>query len=143
MAGKPLALVYNFACHAYCGTPGGGISADFPGFASRVIEEAWPGAVALFLQGAAGDITPVQYKDFDAPPPTEQLGTRLGLSALQAAQGISTSGQGGVRVLQRNDRAAPPHRSGRANPDAHGRAGEDLSRPSSASAAGRMERAWR
>ena len=28
-AGKPLALLYNFACHAYCGTPGGGIGADF------------------------------------------------------------------------------------------------------------------
>jgi hypothetical protein len=100
MAGKPLALVYNFACHAYCGVPGGGISADFPGFASRVIEEAWPGAVALFLQGAAGDITPVQYKDFDAPPPTDQLGTRLGLSALQAAQTISTNGQGPLRAIR-------------------------------------------
>ena len=99
LAGKPLALVYNFACHAYCGTPGGGISADFPGFASRVIEEAWPGAVALFVQGAAGDITPVRYKDFDAPAPTEQLGTRLGLSALHAAQAIATDSKAGVRVL--------------------------------------------
>lgn len=99
-AGKPLALLYNFAGHAYCGTPGGGISADFPGYASRVIEEAWPGAVAIFLQGAAGDITPIQYKDFDAPPPTEQLGTRLGQSALQAALGISTNGQGTVRAVR-------------------------------------------
>ncbi len=99
LAGKPLALVYNFACHAYCGAPGGGVSADFPGFASRVIEEAWPGAVALFVQGAAGDITPVRYKDFDAPAPTEQLGTRLGLSALHAAQDISTTSQAAVRVL--------------------------------------------
>jgi hypothetical protein len=99
LAGKPLALVYNFACHAYCGAPGGGISADFPGFASRVIEEAWPGAVALFVQGAAGDVTPVRYKDFDAPAPTEQLGTRLGFSTLHAAQAISTTSQAGVRVL--------------------------------------------
>ena len=98
-AGKPLALLYNFAGHAYCGTPGGGISTDFPGYASRVIEEAWPGAVALFVQGAAGDVTPIQYKDFDAPPPTEQLGARLGASALKAAQGISTTSQGSVRVL--------------------------------------------
>jgi hypothetical protein len=98
--GKPLALLYNFACHAYCGMPGGGIGTDFPGYASRVIEEAWPGAVAMFVQGAAGDITPILYKDFDAPPPTEQLGTRLGLSALKAAQGISTSGQGVVRSLR-------------------------------------------
>ncbi len=50
LAGKPLAVVYNFAGHAYGGVPGGGVTADFPGFASRVIEKAWPGAVALFLQ---------------------------------------------------------------------------------------------
>jgi hypothetical protein len=45
--GKPLALVYNFAGHPYGGVPDGGVTADFPGFASRVIEEAWPGAVAF------------------------------------------------------------------------------------------------
>jgi len=98
--GKPLALVYNFAGHAYGGVPGGGITADFPGFASRVIEAAWPGAVALFLQGAAGDVTPIRYKDFDAPPPTELLGTRLGMSTLQAAQRISTGSQAKVRVIR-------------------------------------------
>jgi len=98
MDGKPLALVYNFAGHAYGGAAGGGITADFPGFASRVVERAWPGAVALFLQGAAGDVTPIRYKDFDAPPPTELLGTRLGLSALEAAQRISTQSQAAVRI---------------------------------------------
>jgi hypothetical protein len=101
MDGKPLAMVYNFACHAYGGAPGGGVTADLPGFASRVVEEAWPGAVALFLQGAAGDITPIRYKDFDAPPPTELLGTRLGLSALHAARNLSMSEEATVRVESR------------------------------------------
>jgi hypothetical protein len=87
--GKPLALVYSFAVHAYGGIPGGEVTADLPGFASGVIETAWPGAVALFVQGAAGDITPVRYKDFDSPPPTEQLGTMLGLSVLSAAQHLT------------------------------------------------------
>ena len=125
LAGKPLALVYNFAGHPYCGVPGGGVSADFPGFASRVIEEAWPGAVALFVQGAAGDITPVRYKDFDAPPPTEQLGTRLGLSALQAAQDDFHQRPGRRSRPPRNRRASPTHRYGRTNPGAAGRTGED------------------
>lgn len=98
MDGKPLALVYNFASHAYGGVPGGAVTADLPGFASRVIEEAWPGATAMFVQGAAGDVTPIRYKDFDAPPPTEQLGTRLGLSTLHAAQGLSMSAEATVRV---------------------------------------------
>ena len=98
MDGKPLALLFNFACHVYGGVPGGAVTADLPGFASRVIEEAWPGATAMFVQGAAGDVTPIRYKDFDAPPPTEQLGTRLGLSALHAAQRLSASKDDTVRV---------------------------------------------
>lgn len=89
--GKPLALVYNFTGHPYGGVPDGSVTADFPAFASRVIEEAWPGAVALFLQGFCGDITPIHFKDFDEPQPTIELGTKLGQSALKAAQGIATS----------------------------------------------------
>jgi hypothetical protein len=100
MDGKPLALVYNFAGHVYGGLPEGGITADFPGFASGVIEKAWPGATALFLQGAAGDTTPVRFKDFESPPPTVELGTKLGLSALQAAQNITTSDKAVVRVVR-------------------------------------------
>ncbi len=88
--GGPLAVAYNFAGHAYGGVPGGGVTADFPGFASAVLEQALGGAKALFLQGAAGDVTPIRYKDVDAPPPTEQLGTMLGLSALEAVNKITT-----------------------------------------------------
>ena len=77
--GKPLALVYNFAGHPYAGVPDGGATADYPGFASRVIEAAWPGAVALFVQGAGGDVTPVGFKNLEVPQPTEALGRRLGL----------------------------------------------------------------
>lgn len=97
-AGRPLAVLYNFAGHAYGGVPNGGVTADFPGFASAVIEQAMDGAVALFLQGAAGDITPIRYKDVDAPPPTEQLGTMLGLSTLRAANTVRMKDQGIVKV---------------------------------------------
>jgi hypothetical protein len=98
--GEPLAVVYNFAGHAYGGVPSGGVTADFPGFASAVVEEALGhGAKALFLQGAAGDVTPIRYKDVDAPPPTEQLGTMLGLSTLQAANRISTHDGATLRVI--------------------------------------------
>lgn len=99
LAGKPLALVYNFAGHPYAGVPGGGVTADFPAFASQVIEEAWPGAVALFLQGFCGDITPIRYKDFQSAPPTVELGTKLGQSALKAAQNIATSERAVVRAF--------------------------------------------
>jgi hypothetical protein len=97
--GRPLALIYNFAGHAYGGIGQPSVTADFPGFASRTVEVAWPGAAAIFLQGAAGDITPVGYKNFDVPPPTERLGNLLGLSALKAAQQIETSPDVSIDVL--------------------------------------------
>jgi hypothetical protein len=98
--GGPLAVVYNFAGHAYGGVPGGGVTADFPGFASAVVEQGLGGgAKALFLQGAAGDITPIRYKDVDAPPPTEQLGTMLGLSTLKAARQITTSDDATLEMI--------------------------------------------
>ncbi|MFV1963898.1 MAG: neutral/alkaline non-lysosomal ceramidase N-terminal domain-containing protein [Pirellulaceae bacterium] len=91
LSGQSLAVLYNFAGHAYGGVPNGAVTADFPGFASAVLERALGhGAVALFLQGAAGDITPIRYKDVDTPPPTERLGTKLGLSTLEAVRRIPT-----------------------------------------------------
>jgi len=96
-SGRTLAVVYNFAGHPYGGVPGGAVTADFPAFASAVIEEA-TGGVALFLQGAAGDVTPIRYKDFDAPPPTEQLGTMLGLSTLKAVNDVALENEAELRV---------------------------------------------
>lgn len=86
--GGTLAVLYNFACHPYAGVPDGGVTADLPGFASSVVENglSGDGTVALFVQGAAGDITPIRYKDWDAPPHTEQFGTMLGVSVLDAAR---------------------------------------------------------
>lgn len=114
IGGRTLAVLYNFAVHSYGGAPDGGVTADIPGFASKLIEEAMgPGAVALFLQGAAGDITPIRYKDFDAPPPTEQLGMRLGMSVLTAAKRLPMKDQGTIKIIsdiielpQRQDIAA-------------------------------------
>ena len=98
--GEPLAVLYNFAGHAYGGVPDGGVTADFPGFASAVLEEALGhGAKALFLQGAAGDVTPIRYKDVHAPPPTEQLGTMLGLSTLKAVNRITTQDEATLQVI--------------------------------------------
>jgi hypothetical protein len=89
--GRPLAVVYNFACHPYITVPRGGVTADFPGFASAVIEEnLGNGAMAIFLQGAGGDITEILYKDVNRPRDAEPLGTMLGLSTLKALKGIKT-----------------------------------------------------
>lgn len=90
--GSPFAVVYNYACHPYVGVPEGGVTADFPGFASAVIEEnLGEGVMALFLQGAGGDITPPLYKDVNRPRDSAPDGMRLGLSALRALRAIATA----------------------------------------------------
>lgn len=89
--GRPLAVVYNFACHPLFGDAPGSVTANFPGVASALIEETLGhDAVALFLQGAGGNICDVLFKDFGRPRNVEPLGTLLGLSTLKALRGIET-----------------------------------------------------
>ena len=97
--GRPLAVLYNFACHPIMGVPGGGNTADYPGFASKVIEESLGGgAIALFIQGCAGDINPVRYKEVSRPADAEPLGNMLGLSVMSAWKKIATKAGGELKV---------------------------------------------
>jgi hypothetical protein len=79
----PLVLA-NFACHPVTAQVQPLVSADFPGVAMGMVErELGAGTVALFLQGAAGDINPVRgdtrdWRDVDS------YGLILGGAALQA-----------------------------------------------------------
>ncbi len=99
--GSSLAVVYNFACHPIEGVPGGGNTADLAGFASRVIEDSLGGgAVALFLQGFAGDINPAHYRDLDKPHDAEPLGNLLGLSTVRALREIKTGADDRLQVIQ-------------------------------------------
>lgn len=98
--GSVLAVVYNFACHPILGVPTGLSSADFPGFATRVIEEQLGGGVmAFFVQGCAGDINPVIYKDTAAPRDCEPFGTMLGLNVLRGLRTMTeTNASAELRV---------------------------------------------
>jgi hypothetical protein len=98
--GRTLAVVYNFACHPIQGVPSHGNTADITGFASQVIEDNLSeGTIALFLQGCAGDINPIFYKDVDHPRSAEPLGHMLGLSTLRAVRKIHTREDGRLKVL--------------------------------------------
>ncbi|MDD4018924.1 MAG: hypothetical protein PHV28_13390 [Kiritimatiellae bacterium] len=98
--GGTLAVVYTFACHPIMGVPGGGNTADFPGFASKVIEENFgDGAIALFLQGCAGDVNPASYKAVYSPRNAETLGNLLGLSAMRALKKIEPREKGGLKLV--------------------------------------------
>ena len=57
--GKPLAIVFGYACHNTTLRPDMmKIAADFAGYAQDRIEADNPGAVALFVTGCAGDADP-------------------------------------------------------------------------------------
>jgi len=102
MDGRPLAVVFNFACHPIQGVPSGANTADVAGFACRAVEEAMgEDTVALFVQGCAGDINPVGYKAVAAPRDAEPLGNLLGLSAARAARAIRCDRQAGLKIVAR------------------------------------------
>lgn len=100
--GSTLAVIYNFACHPIQGVPGGGNTADLTGFSSQVIEENLGAeTVALFVQGCAGDINPVFYKDVDHPRDAQILGNQLGLSTLRAVREAEPIAEERLAVEQR------------------------------------------
>lgn len=97
--GQTLAVVYNFACHPIQGVPSGLNTADFPGFASKVIEENLAGdALAFFVQGCGGDINPAAYKSVSVPHDAEPLGNLLGLSVLRAMKSTPTMSSGELKI---------------------------------------------
>ena len=72
----PIAVYMNYAMHPINFYLSGVISADFPGEASRYIEELFDNrTVAIFSQGASGDQNP---RDFRSP--TTFMGQRAALS---------------------------------------------------------------
>ncbi len=98
--GQTLAVVYNFAVHPIQGVPNGANTSDMTGFASQVIEDNLSdGAIALFVQGCAGDINPVYYKDVDHPRDAEILGNMLGLSTLKALRKVKTKNDVRLKLM--------------------------------------------
>lgn len=98
--GKPLAVLYNFACHPIMNPPSMGNSADFPGFASRLIEFSLGNdAMAFFVQGCGGDINPVRYKDVLRAPTAEPLGNMLGTSVLETLGKIELHADAVLKIV--------------------------------------------
>ncbi len=98
--GTPLALLYNFACHPIQRVPSGGNTADFPGFASKAIEQnLGDDVMAFFIQGCAGDINPAMYKLVHQLHDAEPYGNKLGLSTLDAARRIQPTSTLTLKVI--------------------------------------------
>lgn len=100
--GRPLAVLYNFACHPIMNPPSKGTSADFPAYASALLESAFgDGAMAFFVQGCGGDINPVRYKEIQHAPDAEPLGNLLGASVLDGLRKVTTASGGKLSVIHK------------------------------------------
>jgi hypothetical protein len=88
--GRPMAVVVNFQCHGtVLGYENKIASGDWPAAMRKTVEEAYPGAVCLFLQGAAGNQGPVEGYTGDLSV-SHRLGRILGLEAATVAARIDT-----------------------------------------------------
>ena len=89
VGGEPLACIVNYACHPTVLGPGNKlISPDYPGSTRQIVEQV-TGAACFFLQGAAGNVGPVETFVADAAV-ARRLGTRLGLEAARVHMGLET-----------------------------------------------------
>lgn len=98
MAGKPKALIMNYACHPDVAWNNFEISADYVGYAVKYTEEAFDNTVTcLFVQGGGGNQAPL-FKDGgrtgpDDPRPSDydlidRMGKLLSVEAVKLASGL-------------------------------------------------------
>lgn len=89
--GKPYAILVNFQCHGTVLTfENKLISPDWIGMVRKRVEQAFPGALSLYLQGAAGNQGPIEGGTGDLKV-AHRLGSILGLQAAALAMQIETT----------------------------------------------------
>jgi len=88
--GKPYAVVVNYQCHgtvlAYENRK---VSPDWIGMTRRTVEQAFPGALCLYFQGAAGNQGPMEGFTGDLRV-AHRLGATLGHQAAAVTLGVET-----------------------------------------------------
>ena len=62
-SGQALAALFCYATHPMSQYGKGAVSADFPGLARRMVEQAHPGLQAIYLSGCSGNVTAGKYND--------------------------------------------------------------------------------
>lgn len=94
LSGKPRALAVQYACHPVATMGAGSVSRDFPGgMVDYVEEQLGPDCLALYLQGAQGDLDPYDLHNlrgenrFNIP---KQAGISLGKRALNISADLKT-----------------------------------------------------
>jgi neutral ceramidase len=97
--GKPRAIVMNYACHADVVCLSFAISADYPGVATKAVEEEFgDGLICLFVNGAAGNVAPLFTVPRRTGPddpfktdytPMERMGRLLAYETVKVAKSLT------------------------------------------------------
>jgi hypothetical protein len=105
-AGVPVMTLFNYACHpVILGYDSTAVSTDYPGAARETIEQAL-GGMAIFLNGAAGNINPCLTDQTD-PAIADQEGRKLGSAVLNSTLDVWT---GSVDIQVRDRTVQLPYR---------------------------------
>ncbi|MBA7624925.1 hypothetical protein ES703_32340 [subsurface metagenome] len=101
MDGGIVGSLVNFGCHPVCIYPylSTTISADYPAYTTRVVEQM-EGGICLFALGLAGNTVPIQR----GIKPREQIGKALGGEALRRLQFVTTAGDVTLNALKKEIR---------------------------------------
>ena len=96
--GRIVGSLVDFGCHPVSIYPSlpTAVSADYPAFVTRVVEQA-EGGICLFLLGLAGNTVPIQR----GAQPREQIGKAIGAEAVRKLQFIATTGDIALRGMCR------------------------------------------
>ena len=90
-AGECRGVLVHYATHpTILGADNFLLSAEWPGVAQREVEAAFPGSVAMYMNGAEGDQAPAGATGDDGFARAEDFGTRLAHEAIRLATSIET-----------------------------------------------------
>jgi hypothetical protein len=97
----PVATIVNYACHPVCGATDNhefySISADYPGYTTRVVEQM-EGGICLFALGTAGNMNPVRIEGENH---RSRIGKALGGEVLRRLQFVSTTGDISLKAMKK------------------------------------------
>jgi len=100
-SGALVGTIVNYACHPVCGATDNqefySISADYPGYTARVVEQM-EGGICLFALGTAGNMNPVRIEGENH---RSRIGKALGGEVLRRLQFVSTSDDITLKALKK------------------------------------------
>lgn len=122
LAGKPRAFAVHYACHPVSLMGAGVVSRDYPGaMVDYVEQQLGPDCMAMFLQGASGDLDPFDLHNLRGENRfniSKRAGISLGKAALRIAADLKAKPPGtqpGIRVKE--SLLSIPHRHGNETTD--------------------------